>query len=118
MMDANKNTGLPQLHSSHLWLLGIGSTHRWPHHGTSPRLACKTKYRVSSTLKGLVYRGRYPFKCTKTGMVNEAEEPINQTKVTHDMTVRCVTHHGHCLDGTRLVASQRGKDWAPTLYIP
>ena len=34
------------------------------------------------------------------------------------MTVRCVTHHGHCLDGTRLVASHRGRDWASTMYIP
>ena len=42
-MDVDKNTGLPHLHSSHLWLVGIGSAHRWPHHGTSPRLACKTK---------------------------------------------------------------------------
>ena len=40
MMDVVKNTGLPQLHNSHLWLLVIGSAHRWPHHGTSPRLAC------------------------------------------------------------------------------
>ena len=56
--------------------------------------------RVSPTLKGLVYRGRHPFKCTKTGMADEAKEPINKVNGSEAMTVRCVTHHGHCLDGT------------------
>ena len=58
------------------------------------------------------------FKCTKTGMIDEAEEPINKVNGSEGMTVRCVTHHGHCLDGTRLVASHRERDWAPTMYIP
>ena len=85
MMDVDKNTGLPQLHSSHLWLLGIGS---------------------------------HPFKCTKTGMVDEAEEPINKVSGSKGVAVRCVTHHGHCLDGIRLVTSHCGRDWGPTMYIP
>ena len=44
-MDVNvdKSTGLPQACNSHLWLLEIGNAHQWPHHGTSPQLACKTK---------------------------------------------------------------------------
>ena len=56
--------------------------------------------------------------CTKTGMADEAEEPINKVNGSEAMIVRCVTHHGHCLDGTRLVASHRGRDWAPSMYIP
>ena len=31
-MDVDRNTGLPQINSSHLWLQKIGSAHRWPHH--------------------------------------------------------------------------------------
>ena len=51
-------------------------------------------------------------------MVDEADEPTNKVNGSEGMTVRCVTHHGHCLDGSRLVASHRGRDWAPTMYIP
>ena len=51
-------------------------------------------------------------------MADEAEEPINKLNGSQAMTVRCVTHHGHCLDGTRLAASHNGRDWAPTMYIP
>ena len=34
------------------------------------------------------------------------------------MTARCVTHLGHYLEGSRSVASHRGRDWAPTMYLP
>jgi len=51
-------------------------------------------------------------------MADEADDPMKGFNGSEGMTVRCVTHHGHCLDGSRLVASHRGRDWAPTMYIP
>ena len=51
-------------------------------------------------------------------MLDEAEEPTNKVNGSEGMTVGCVTHNGHCLDETRLVASHRGSVWALTMYIP
>ena len=45
-----------------------------------------------------------------TGMADEVEEPINKVNGSGAITIRCVIHHGHCLDGTTLVASHRERD--------
>jgi len=43
----------------------------------------------------------------RTNMVNGSE----------GVTARCVTHPGHSPDGMGLVASHRGRDRDPTMYI-
>ena len=50
-------------------------------------------------------------------MADEAEE-FMWINGSEGMTARCVTHLGHYLDGSRSVASHRGRDRAPTMYLP
>ena len=49
-------------------------------------------------------------------MADEAEEFI-WINGSEGMTSRCVTHLGHNFDGSRSVASHRGRDWSPSMYL-